>query len=215
MATSYDPGALTPEEEYYWRVDAVNEVDTTPGPEWTFTVADAASLAPEAPTIQSATESPAGSGSVALTWSDNSDVEEQYLVAYSSDGGANYSTPVDVGANTTSYTVSGLDPETTYTLRVTAENEYGSNSDTVEVTTDAISVYHVSASTGDDGNNGQPTTPLATITEALSRASSGDEIRVAGGTYNEVVTVNKPVSIYGSYDAAFTSRSSRSADKLH
>ena len=61
-ATSYDPGVLTLEAEYYWRVDAVNTQGTTTGTEWTFTVADAASLVPAAPTIQSATESPRGLG---------------------------------------------------------------------------------------------------------------------------------------------------------
>ena len=36
--TSYDPGDLTPEAEYSWRVDAVNALETTTGTEWTFTV---------------------------------------------------------------------------------------------------------------------------------------------------------------------------------
>jgi hypothetical protein len=38
--TTYDPGALDPETEYFWRIDAVNANGTTPGDEWSFTTAD-------------------------------------------------------------------------------------------------------------------------------------------------------------------------------
>lgn len=156
---------------------------------------------PTAPAIQSASESPAGSGDVAVSWDDTSNVEERYLLSYSFDGGSTYSSPVDLGANATSYTFSGLDPETTYTLRVTAENSFGATEDTVEVTTGSVSVYYVSTSTGDNGNNGRQDAPLASISEALSRASSGDEVRVAGGEYDEVVNLEDGVDLYGGYDS--------------
>ncbi|MHC4664102.1 MAG: fibronectin type III domain-containing protein [Planctomycetota bacterium] len=35
----YDPGSLTDSTPYYWRVDAVNQFDTTQGDEWTFMTA--------------------------------------------------------------------------------------------------------------------------------------------------------------------------------
>lgn len=155
---------------------------------------------PAAPTIQSATEIPAGSGSVELNWDDNSNVEERYEVSYSSDGGATYSAPVDVGPNTTNYTLSSLSPESSYTLRVSAVNSFGSTEDTVAATTGAISVYHVSASTGDDANNGRPASPFATISAALTQASAGDEIRVAAGEYDEVVYLEDGVDLYGGYE---------------
>jgi hypothetical protein len=35
--TTYDPGVLEYETEYFWRIDAVNVVGTTAGDEWSFT----------------------------------------------------------------------------------------------------------------------------------------------------------------------------------
>lgn len=39
--TSYDPGGLDPETEYFWRIDSVNTNGTTTGDEWSFTTASA------------------------------------------------------------------------------------------------------------------------------------------------------------------------------
>jgi hypothetical protein len=40
--TTYDPGELDPETEYFWRIDSVNDGGTTTGDEWSFTTAAAA-----------------------------------------------------------------------------------------------------------------------------------------------------------------------------
>ncbi len=39
--TEYDPGALDPDTTYHWKVDEINDVDTTPGPLWSFTTSSA------------------------------------------------------------------------------------------------------------------------------------------------------------------------------
>ncbi len=53
------------------------------------------------------------------------------------------------------------------------------------------------SATGSDANSGSSSDPFATISFAISQASSGDTIFVDVGTYSETVTVNKAVSIYG------------------
>jgi len=66
---------------------------------------------------------------------------------------------------------------------------------------------------GDDALNNCRllTRPCRTVGQALGQAASGDEIRVAGGTYNEYnLTVNKPVLLLGGYDAAFATRDPQS-----
>ena len=102
-ATSYDPGDLTLEAEYHWRVDAVNAVGTTTGTtEWTFTVADAASLAPNAPTSVNATVSAtSGSDTIDLTWTDNSTDETGFEIERSDDGGTSWSAISTTAANVT------------------------------------------------------------------------------------------------------------------
>ena len=61
---------------------------------------------------------------------------------------------------------------------------------------------------GNDGNDClTPTTACATINAAITRASAGDTIRVATGTYtsggSEVVLLNKSVVLSGGWDLAF------------
>lgn len=74
---------------------------------------------------------PASTGGSAIT---------DYIIEYSSDGGANY-TLVNDGVNTNlSYTISGLTTNTSYVVRVRAKNAFGesSNSLTASITTLAV-----------------------------------------------------------------------------
>ena len=67
------------------------------------------------------------------------------------------------------------------------------------------------ATTGTDASNdcSVPGSPCATIQHAIDQASSGDEIRVADGTYvnsGTVAEITQAVTITGAYDPAFTAR---------
>ncbi len=59
-----------------------------------------------------------------------------------------------------------------------------------------------------------PATACATIPGALSKATSGDSIKVAVGTYTgtdtQVVLINKNIALSGGWDAGFTSQTSTS-----
>ncbi len=61
-------------------------------------------------------------GQMTLNWQDNSNNETGFAIMISTDG-TNYTTLVLTGANTTSYTATGLTPSTTYYWRVYAVNE--------------------------------------------------------------------------------------------
>ena len=66
----------------------------------------------------------------------------------------------------------------------------------------SATIRYVSPS-GNDANNGTSwATAKVTIMAALGASSSGDEVYVAAGTYNETVTVKNGVNIRGGYNAA-------------
>jgi Zn-dependent metalloprotease len=71
------------------------------------------------------------------------------------------------------------------------------------------------ATTGNDSNSCLSAgSPCATINGAIGKASAGDVIRVAVGTYagtsTEVVLLNKGVTLSGGWDSGFTSQTGRS-----
>lgn len=62
---------------------------------------------------------------------------------------------------------------------------------------------HYVATGGDDGNRGTQDSPWTSVGHALSRASAGDEIRIAGGTYSENISFadsKDKITIRGGYD---------------
>jgi hypothetical protein len=69
--------------------------------------------------------------------------------------------------------------------------------------------------TGDDNNNClSPSTSCATINGAIGKASAGDTINVAVGTYtgtgSDVVIINKDIILSGGWDTSFTTLSGKS-----
>lgn len=61
-----------------------------------------------------------GSTSIALTWVDNSSIETGYEVQYATNSSFTVATVLNLAANTTSRTLTGLTPSTTYYVRVRA-----------------------------------------------------------------------------------------------
>ncbi len=94
--------------------------------------------APADPTGLAATA--VSSSQINLSWSDNADNEDSYQVEQSTDS-INFSSVAILGANATSYSVTGLTASTTYSYRVNASNTAGTsgNSNVASATTDANS----------------------------------------------------------------------------
>jgi hypothetical protein len=94
------------------------------------------------------------SNSVSLRWRDNSDNETNFVVERRTDNGA-WSTVATVGANTTSFNNSGLQPLTSYSWRVYAINSLYTSSTSNEVTA-TTPEEQVKGKPGKGGGGGKP-----------------------------------------------------------
>lgn len=71
--------------------------------------------------------------------------------------------------------------------------------------------WYVSASTGNNRNDGSKASPMKDLQKAVDMASSGDKIYIAAGNYTGKLDIgyiglDKPVEMYGGYSADFASR---------
>ena len=100
---------------------------------------------PAAPSSLNA--SAASASSIALSWSDNSSDETGFNVERSSNGGASWQQVASPAAGQTSWSDSGLQPNSTYLYRVRAFNASGASgwSNTASATTAAASALSLSA----------------------------------------------------------------------
>lgn len=108
---------------------------------------------------------------------------------------------VDSG-NLTTTTVSFTGEwDTTYYCRVRAidnagnTGSYSSASDGIEL----INIFYVDADVSSSGDGTTWTQALKTISEALTSATLGSEIRIAEGEYIELITMKSGVMVYGGY----------------
>ncbi|MFH1067980.1 MAG: PQQ-binding-like beta-propeller repeat protein [Candidatus Glassbacteria bacterium] len=83
------------------------------------------STKPAAPTALTATAQRANS--INLSWTDNSDNEEKFIIWYNSPDIAGFNRLCEVGVNATAYTVNGLTAGAMYTFKVEAFNSAGGN----------------------------------------------------------------------------------------
>lgn len=138
--TAYQDINLLPSTDYYYRVVAFNQDGDSDysDPVQLRTPAEVVPLpAPTALRLHEATAS-----TITLVWQDNSEGEEGFNVEASTDGGETFAPIATTSANQTTYSHSGLAPQTTVQYRVNAYlgqrvSEYGN---TLEVTTDPMPV---------------------------------------------------------------------------
>jgi len=112
------------------------------------------------------------------------------------------------GSGTGSFTslITGLSLEITYHVRAYATNIVGTGyGRDVSFTTSYASALYVSIS----GDCGEKTPCYNSIHEAIDAASTGDQIRITQGTYDESLVFNesKLLTIQGGWDSTFTTQS--------
>ncbi|GLU51483.1 fibronectin type III domain-containing protein [Dyadobacter frigoris] len=130
--SQYVNSGLAAETRYYYKVRAVNAV----GSSGYTNVADAITN-PDPPTVPvNLTATAASENQINLNWADNSNNETGFELERSQDG-TNFSKIADAAANTTSYSSSGLSPNTQYWYRIRAKNNGGTSgySNTANATT--------------------------------------------------------------------------------
>ena len=135
--TSYQNTGLNPSTRYWYRVRAKN----AGGNSGYSNVADATTQAPPVtiprlPTALTATA--ASSSQINLSWTDNANDETGFDLESSTDG-TNFAKITDLGANTTTYSHTGLNASTKYYYRIRAKNSAGSSpySNVADATTQA------------------------------------------------------------------------------
>ncbi len=107
---------------YYYRVVAVSTWGMQSGQSLE---ADGTPSEPTAPDAPSDLAAGAGTDYIALSWTDNSDNEDEFQIERMGPGETVYSLLATVNANTTSYSDNGLDSGEEYCYQVRASNEVG------------------------------------------------------------------------------------------
>ena len=123
--TSYSDTTVSPETTYYYRVKAHNSWGDSGYSNVVNVTTPACGTPPSAPS--NLTAEATSSDTIELSWTDNSDNEDGFKIERKEAGGT-YSEIATVSANTTSYTDTGLNPNTTYYYRVKAYNSFGESS---------------------------------------------------------------------------------------
>jgi phage-related protein len=129
--TSYTISGLLPETEYLIQVEATGPGGTAAAGPISVTTDGAAPPAATNLQVTATTDT-----SISLSWQDNAQNETGYRVEHRQQGASSWVRGPNLPANTTSHTVTGLQPSTTYELQVVAFNSWGETpSQTVQGTT--------------------------------------------------------------------------------
>jgi len=127
--TSYSNTGLTQNTTYYYVVRATNATGTSANSNQ----ASAKTLGQVPGTPLNLVATWVGSSQANLTWSDNSGIEQNYVVTRSTTAGGPYTVIATLGANSTSYSNTGLAANTRYYYTVRATNAAGSSPNSNEV----------------------------------------------------------------------------------
>ncbi len=122
--TSYSNTGLSPNSTYYYRVRAYNGVGNSGYSNVSSAVTD--NIAPAAPS--GLTASAVSSSRINISWTDNSSNESGFRIERSTNNNSNYTEiSGSLPAGTTSFSNTGLNPNTTYFYRVRAYNGAGNS----------------------------------------------------------------------------------------
>ncbi|MBN1447439.1 MAG: S8 family serine peptidase [Bacteroidetes bacterium] len=122
--TTYTHSNLTPSTNYPYRIFAVNSVGDSPASNTVTGTTQAPVTIPNAPTNLAAPTITATA--VSLTWSDNSNNEDNFYLKRSTDNGQTWPTMWTLADNSTQYTDNTVSGSTSYQYQVFAFNSAGS-----------------------------------------------------------------------------------------
>lgn len=124
--TSYTDTGLGSSATYYYKIQATNSGGNSTWSNQASAKTDTPpATIPAAPSNLIATST--GTSVINLTWTDNATNETSYILQRSLASGSGFATIATIGANTTTYSNTGLNSSTTYYYRVQAANGGGSS----------------------------------------------------------------------------------------
>ncbi len=157
------------------------------------------------------TASPVTGSQINLTWTDNSSNESSFAVRQSTTSGGPYTDVADVAPNTSSYSVTGLSPDTTYYFVVRSTNYVGASANSAQASAKTFAIGGTVP-----GISQQPqsqsvvagTNALFSVT-ATGTASLGYQWRfnttnIAGATTSSYTRTNVQTADAGNYSVVIT-----------
>ncbi len=138
--TLYNDNALSAQTTYHYRIRAYNSAGASSYTDSVSATTQAMALVvPNAPsgltlTAESSTE-------IGLSWTDNSDNEQGFIIQRANDNAGSpgtWNTLTNVGANVTTYSDTGLSPSTKYHYRVSAYNAKGGSGNSPSASTTTL-----------------------------------------------------------------------------
>ena len=186
---------LTPETEYYFKIVALRDSNTSFPSDAVHIKTPAEETVPNEPEDLEATA--ASPSEVDLSWSDNSDNEDGFKVERKEEGGA-YSVIATVPSDTTTYKDTSVEAEKTYYYRVKAFNSKGDSaySNEVQVTTPA-------QQTAPNAPSNLSGTAVSSSEIDLTWNDNSDnedgfkiERKEEGGTYSEIASLPANTTTY-------------------
>ena len=186
---------LSPETQYWFLINLRNGSNESNSSNVATATTPPAGTAPNAPGSLSATAN--SCSEVALSWTDNADNEDHFVVERKEAGGT-YSVIATLDPDTTAYTDSSATAETTYYYRVKATNSIGDSSYSNEA-----NVNVPVCGTAPDAPGDLTATAVSSSEIDLSWTDNSDnedgfkiERKISGGTYSVIASVGANIVSY-------------------
>jgi titin len=187
--TTYSDTTAVAQKAYYYRVIAYNSFGNSSYTNEANVTTPACGSAPNKPTnLTASANSPIG---INITWTDNSDNEDGFKMERKELGGT-YTEIKTLAVNVTSYSDTGLNPDTTYYYRIRAYNSFGHSDYSNEANT-------TTKPAGTAPSKPSNLTGIANSTSEISLTwtdNSGNEDgfklerKAEGGSYTEIKTLS-------------------------
>ena len=189
--TAYSDTGLNPDTEYFYRVQAC-EGAACSGFSAEASAKTPALLAPDAPSSLVA-EATDGVAEIDLSWTDNSDDEEEFRIQRRAPGEVQFAGLATVGPRVVAYTDDSVEPDGTYVYRVTACAEDRCSAFTNE---DAATTYPLAPSDLDGAGVSNSRIDLSWSDNSAAETGFEIERKTGSGSFSHLATTGVDATTY-------------------